>query len=147
MAHAVTTKTAKGRNGVGDSVTVYFDHTDPAERKALEAARLLATKHGRRKQAIIALLEAVYNHYEQTGELLSAGEITTALSGQVALIRPTSPGFTTIASTDMPPEEQRKQRKHANSREPHVVITSGGKADARTVADNFLKSMGGAFFD
>ena len=41
--------------------------SDPAERKALEAARLLAAKHGRRKQAIIALLEAVYTCYEQTG--------------------------------------------------------------------------------
>src|SRR5664279_5175847 len=78
-----TRKQTKGRNGVGDSVTVFFDQSDPAERRALEAARLLATKHGRRKSAIIALLEAVYAHYEATGELLSASEISGALIGGV----------------------------------------------------------------
>jgi hypothetical protein len=136
MARAVTTKTPKGRNGVGDSVTVYFDHTDPAERKALQAARLLATKHGRRKQAIIALLEAIYNHYEATGELLSAGEIATALMGQASVQTRSAPANIAATRRGLPKDD-----------EPHVVITGGGKADARTVADNFLRSMGGAFFD
>src|SRR6476646_10488677 len=82
MASRPRKSSNKGRNGVGDTVVVSFDLTDPAERKALEAARLLATKHGRRKQAIVALLGAVYAHYEQTGELLSASVITGALMGQ-----------------------------------------------------------------
>src|ERR1700709_461524 len=84
MARSTKAKAQKGRNGVGDSLTVYFDCSDPAERKALEAARLLATKHGRRKQAIIALLEAVYTTYEQTGELMSATEISSALLAQIS---------------------------------------------------------------
>ena len=75
-------------------MTLYFDRSDPAERKALEAARLLAAKHGRRKQAIIALLEAVYNHYEATGELLSSAEISGLLMGQGSTPARAQVGFT-----------------------------------------------------
>src|SRR5215216_5021009 len=94
MAHQTKVKAQKGRNGTGDSVTLYFDRSDPAERKALEAARLLAAKHGRRKQAIIALLEAVYNHYETTGELMSAGVISGALAGQGGALARQLVGYT-----------------------------------------------------
>ena len=83
MARTTKTKRAKGANGVGDSVVVNFDMSDPSERRALEAARLLAAKHGRRKQAILALLEAIYARYETTGELMTPAQIAAALSGQM----------------------------------------------------------------
>jgi hypothetical protein len=120
----------KGSNGTGDSVTVYFDCSDPAERKALEAARLLAAKHGRRKQAIIALLEAVYNHYQASGELISASEISAALM----LGAPVQPGAAP------PPRRQ-------PPRESGIVITGGSQTSAQEVANNFLRSVGSAFSD
>ena len=144
MAHSKTVKAPKGRNGEGDSVTVYFDATDPAERKALEAARLLATKHGRRKQAIIALLEAVYTCYEQTGELMSASAISSALLAQTG---PVPRQQARHASSDTVPNERHTYRDNS----PLVEITStGGKASAKTVAANFLQSVSGfagGFFD
>lgn len=71
----------KGRNGVGLSITVTFDKHDNLERKAQEMSCLLASKHGRRKNAIVALLAAMYDYYEQTGELMTATAIQNAITG------------------------------------------------------------------
>jgi hypothetical protein len=91
------TQTArKGRNGVGTSVTVYFDSSDPREKRAMQMAQLLASKQpGKRKDAIVALFEAMFDFYEQTGEMMTPGTITSALvsNGQ----RPTM-GFTPAVS-------------------------------------------------
>jgi hypothetical protein len=146
-------KQEKGRNGV--SVTVFFDQSDPAERKALEAARLLAAKHGRRKQAIIALLEAVYTCYEQTGELMSASAISAALIGQGAASGSGIGSYTRSADdghgsqfdvgTIPQPKPSRKRRRSES-----IEVTSSGKASAETVARNFLTSMktlASGFFD
>ena len=125
----------KGANGTGEILTVNFDTSDPSERRALEAARLLAAKHGRRKQVVIALLEAVYSHYEQTGEVLTAPEISTFFAGngrQLVIAAPTAP----------------PARIHSlDTGEPRIVITDGGKASAQEVANNFLKNYSSAFFD
>ena len=131
MANGAKSK-RKGSNGTGDSLTVYFDCSDPAERKALEAARLLAAKHGPRKQAIIALLEAIYNRYEASGELISASEISAAL-----LVRtPVQPGAVSeIWPRFSPPTES------------GVVLTASAKTSAQEVANNFLRNVGSAFFD
>lgn len=150
MASKTGKRATKGRNGTGDSVTLYFDRSDPAERRALEAARLLAAKHGRRKQAIVALLEAVYSHYEATGELMSASAITSALMvGQGGVVPERAAlGFTSAVA-----------RAHGialdvDSRLPRarggVTVADGAKASAETVAKNFLSSMKGlanGFFD
>ncbi|MEP6985545.1 MAG: hypothetical protein ABI970_08100 [Chloroflexota bacterium] len=64
MARKSKSTKAKGRNGEGDSLTVFFDQSDPAERRALEAARLLAAKHGRRNWHHP---HAGGNHFEVTG--------------------------------------------------------------------------------
>ncbi|MEO8392865.1 MAG: hypothetical protein ABI700_07720 [Chloroflexota bacterium] len=128
MARATRAKTHKGVNGTGDSVTVYFDAADPAERKALEAARLLAVKHGRRKQAIVALLEAVYNYYEQTGELISASEISGALTGRVGQIL--------TIPVQSPP---RRELEHAGG----VQITQDKLTATADITKNFLGGMMG----
>ena len=163
----MATKTKKGRskgpNGAGDQVVVNFDLTDPQERRALEAARLLAAKHGRRKQAIVAFLSAVYAYYEQTGELLSTQDIAGALMGQGTSARQLV-GFTADAemqgsrlsagSAPMPnvqhvsARERRKQRQY--NRSGVEVTADGGKPSAQNVANNFLRSMEGmanGFFD
>jgi hypothetical protein len=147
-------KQEKGRNGVGDSLTVFFDQSDPAERKALEAARLLAAKHGRRKQAIVALLEAVYTCYEQTGELMSATTISAALMGQGVMPERNLAGLDTtlIQPPHLQPSTVNKRLPRAK-RQPSSgieITSSAGKASAEQVAKNFLSSMKGlasGFFD
>jgi hypothetical protein len=143
---------AKGRNGVGDQVVVKFNATDPAERKALEAAHLLAAKHGRRKAAIIALLEAVYDRYEDSGCLMTSAEITAALMGQAPAPARAPVGFPAatagqIVASDMTAEQRQATLQHSDN-SPGVVIAKGsGKDSAQTVADNFLSSVGRAFYD
>ncbi len=125
----------KGLNGTGETVTLTFDISDPAERKALAAARLLAAKHGRRKQAIVALLEAVYERYEATGELMSASAISSALAGQGGASERVPVGFVqalAVAHGVKPPTAKKRGVE---------VVASASKASA--VADNFLASMKG----
>jgi len=140
MANRAKAKQRKGANGTGASLTVYFDISDPAERKALEAARLLAAKHGRRKQAIIALLEAVYNQYEATGDLLSSAEITAALIGSTAPGRPAM-GFTSVVATGH--GLQLSTEGIPQQRSGGVEVSDGSKISAQEVANNFLRSMSG----
>lgn len=154
MVQAANRKTQKGRNGTGDSVTLYFDRSDPAERRALEAARLLATKHGRRKQAIVALLEAVYTCYEETGELMSASAISGALMGQGATparqVLGSATAVTQAHDLQSSAVNNRPQRTKRQSTGIGKVTSSSGKASAEQVAKNFLSSMKGLatdFFD
>ncbi len=142
MAPQRKEKPHKGRNGTGETVTLSFDTSDPAERKALNAARLLATKHGRRKQAIVALLEAVYTHYEATGELMSASAISAALTGQGGATERPSVNLTNTTVQRL--KTRRKQVSHGN------VEIKAASSSASTVATNFLSSMKGlasGFFD
>lgn len=142
MAHPAKAKARKGSNGTGDSVTLYFDINDPAERKALNAARLLATKHGRRKQAIVALLEAVYMHYELTGELMSASTISSALTGQGS-VKEQQP-VNMIRSVDLP------KGIKAEGTQSKKIEVKADRAGAQNVAANFVNSMKGfasGFFD
>ena len=110
------------------------------------------------------MLAAMQKHFEQTGELMNSTDIANAITGTAALnLQPM--GFTLAvsggrspqpqpaqgynppsASSDLTPEQRRATRKHADD-SPGVVVTTGGKADAQTVADNFLKQMSSAFFD
>jgi len=130
-------KTKKGRNGTGDTMMIYFDPSDPAERRALEASRLLAAKHGRRKQVIVTLLEAIYTAYEQTGDLLSSAEIAAALMGgtpPAANVSPearVAPAATTRRTSVNPPEE------------PLIVPSKGKSTATKKVVTNFLSGMGG----
>jgi len=52
-----------------------------------------------------------------------------------------------LAQGNVPISSGAPRRHSAPSTEPTVVITGSSKADARTVADNFLKSFASAFFD
>lgn len=94
MPRTAKAKRIKSANGVGDVVVVNFDVSDPNERRALEAARLLASKHGRRKAAILALLEAVLDRYEATGQVMTPTQIAAALSGQGQPVQRPQIGFT-----------------------------------------------------
>jgi hypothetical protein len=149
MARTSKSTKAKGRNGEGDSLTVFFDQSDPAERRALEAARLLAAKHGRRKQVIVTLLESIYTYYEQTGDLLSATEIANALmggAGQMPKIAPAT--ASTAPQASMERAQARKTRKTAKTSESLITIsTKDRQNDNQNVAANFLKGMAAGLFD
>jgi len=121
-------KTKKGRNGTGDTMMIYFDPSDPAERRALEASRLLAAKHGRRKQVIVTLLEAIYTAYEQTGDLLSSAEIAAALMGGAPPLTNAAPAHRAPSN---PPSE------------PQIAITKKQDSSTKRVTANFLGGMSG----
>ncbi len=142
MASKSKSTKAKGRNGEGDSLTVFFDQSDPAERRALEAARLLAAKHGRRKQVIVTLLESIYAYYEQTGDLLSATEIANALREGVL------PGFRPAPAV-MPPTAPQpsiaraQAKKSRKSSEPLITLTQKQAISTKSLTANFLSGIGG----
>jgi hypothetical protein len=141
----------KRQNGTGNSITLFFDLSDASERRALEASKLLASKHGRRKAALVAMLDAIYRVYESSGELLSPAEIGAALMGQPPPPNRAPVGFAAaqssqIVASDVTAEARRAARQPADS-SPGVEIVAGGKADAQTVADNFLRANARAFFD
>ena len=151
---------SKRPNGAGDSVTVYFDKNDPQESRALEMAKLLAGKHGRRKQVVIAVLEAMYLHFERTGELLTSTAVANAITSTPAgfsaggyayssLSAPAENAHSALLSgADIPATERRKA---LTNNKPNVTVdAASGRATAQEIANNFLNSMKGlssGFFD
>jgi hypothetical protein len=154
----------KRRNGEGEGISIHFDKDDPQERRAMQMAKLLAGKHGRRKQAIVALLDAMYCHYQETGELLSATEIQNAVMNAnvnggragMALNAAVNPdGFELLPPSALP--IQAVQTRSGQHREEPTIqrddtqlvrVSSGGKASAQETAQNFIQSMSGmSFFD
>src|SRR5215207_893222 len=95
---------AKGNNGVGQFVSLTFDISDPREAAALRAAQLLASKHGRRKQAVVAFLSAVWEVYQETGKLLDPIEIANAVQAASMGSRYPAMGFTSaVGQYSAPP--------------------------------------------
>ena len=137
----------KRQNGTGNSITLFFDPSDASERRALEASKLLASKHGRRKAALVAMLDAIYRVYETSGELLSPAEIGAALMRQSPFVSHASAGFAAPPLASDRTAAQRQSGRQYTDHAPGVVVTAGGKADAQTIADNFLRNVGSAFFD
>ena len=128
-------KSVKGKNGVGDSVTVFFQSTDAGERRALEMAKLLAQKHGRRKAAIVALLDAMYQHYQISGEVLSSAEVYARLIAGSQSAQPAS------AST-----EPRRERPRSLPRKPGVArVQQDNKERVQELAQAAVASAAGWF--
>ena len=142
---------SKRRNGAGDSVTVYFDQDDPQEQRALEMAKLLALKHGRRKQAIVALLDAMYSAYMETGELLTAtaiqNAIRTAPAGSIPRLNAAQQWENGLSA--LPSAAPRRTEPPVYAEDTQLVtVNKGGKASAEETTRNFLASMSGmSFFD
>lgn len=81
----------KRGNGSGVSITIQFDADDPQDARALMMSQRLATaKHGRRRQVIIALLDAMEQHYQQTGVVLSPVQIAALIAGGQVTAAPTA---------------------------------------------------------
>lgn len=144
MARQTKTKPTKGKNGVGDSMTVLFDLTDKSERRALEAARLLASKHGRRKAVMVAFLEALYTHYEATGDLLSSADISALMSRQQPATQRPAMGFTPAVGRQIAPPASPNFSTSSAQDEPMIIVEDApNKVTAQEFANNFLASMGG----
>ena len=143
MARSRLQSKRKAKNGAGDSVTVYFDQSDPAERRALEASRLLAAKHGRRKQVIVTLLEAIYLHYEQTGELMSSAQLATRVSGFQAETRPERNLTPQLPAGDIAPRDRLSAHKASGA----IVEFASDSSAALTSAQNLLNGFKSSFFD
>jgi len=148
----------KGANGVGQFVSLTFDTSDPQEAAALRAAQLLASKHGRRKQAVVAFLSALYEVYQETGVLLSPVQIANAVQRANTPNQHAALGFTSAvgqysAPPDMPPDLRKLTAPRADDTPQYVptelTVSKGKKASAEDVAANFLKSAGSmsGFFD
>jgi hypothetical protein len=151
----------KGVNGVGQFVSLTFDISDPQEAAALAAAQLLASKHGRRKQAVVAFLSALYEVYETTGKLLSPVEIANAVQGAgpnstrfmnftppPANLQQTSETVQKMLEKERYSTPKRTPRSARNDDEPAVVVTAAKKASAATIAANMTASFGKmGFFD
>lgn len=164
MAKAKQRK-AKGNNGVGQFVSLTFDTSDPQEAAALAAAQLLASKHGRRKQAVVAFLSALYEVYQETGVLLSPVQIANAVQGVTLADRHAAMGFTRAVGLSVASEQTDGQRTDngqthgapshwtppASSAPEYVptelTISKAKKASAQEVGNNMLKSMAGFGFD
>ena len=145
-------KPQKRCNGLGESLTVFFDKSDPQQQAALSMSQMLGSKHGLRKEVIVALLAALYERYELTGELLTPIAVTNAIMDGFAIstpakaftiMQPTS-SFSSVERTDL------ERRSSASATGGVIVSESKGKTSSQEVAKNFLNSMkdlASGFFD
>lgn len=125
----------KRANGTGDSITIFFDKDDREESAALAMSKLLARRHGKRKAAIVAALAALYQVYEETGEIPSANEIAGALSALSGGSRQPGIGFVAAVGQSLPDVPSSSRRDPVG-----VQIVNGGKASAKQSARNFVSS-------
>jgi hypothetical protein len=131
-ARRQTTKAANKRgNGEGESITINFDIHDRTERRAMQMSKMLAAKHGRRKQFIVAVLASLYDVFEATGELPEAHSVAALLSGAAPAV-----GSAALSATSSKIRTQK-----ANPKAPRVTVSNGAaKTNADTIAKNFLAS-------
>lgn len=129
------TSRRKSPNGEGDIVTLYFNESDHQEARALEMAKLLAQRHGRRKATLVAALDALYAVYETTGEIPSTTEIANALAALSEPGRQSGIGFIKAVGQPL------KEVPSSSRRDPvGVQIVEGSKVSAAQSARNFVSS-------
>lgn len=130
------------RNGEGDTITVTgFDPNDAQEMRALAMSKMLAGgRAGRRRTVIIALLDAMYQHYERTGEILSGAEVYNRVLGSTPAASP-APAKQMMLPEDQPLPAPLKAKRSG------VRIE---KADAKTRAEQIAAATvmsGAGWFD
>jgi hypothetical protein len=146
MARKRATTGRKAPNGQGDSLNVLFDRSDPKQKRALDMARLLASVHGRRKDAIVALLDAMYSIYENTGELLYSEDIYLRLTQPNGGTSAPNIGFTqAVARAHGLPANN--VQGGLNGRQAVAIEAAPAKTSAQDIARNFTGSAGAAFFN
>jgi hypothetical protein len=143
-----TKSTAKRGNGEGDSITITFDIHDRTERRALQMSKLLASKHGRRKEALISMLATMYDVFEQTGEILDSRQIAALLSGGTTSTSASAPniGFTqAVARAHGLPANN--VQGGLNGRQAVAIEAAPAKTTAAQISSAFLGSAGAAFLE
>jgi hypothetical protein len=145
-------KAQKRCNGSGESLTVFFDKSDPQQQAALSMSQMLGSKHGLRKEVIVALLAALYERYESTGDVLTPIAVTNAIMDGFAISTPAKM-FTTTHPAGSPPSGERKadERPKPEPTGGAVVVKEGrAKTTSKELHNNFLNSMknlASGFFD
>ncbi|MEO8394261.1 MAG: hypothetical protein ABI700_14820 [Chloroflexota bacterium] len=145
-------KAQKRCNGSGESLTVFFDKSDPQQQAALSMSQMLGSKHGLRKEVIVALLAALYERYESTGDVLTPIAVTNAIMDGFAISTPAKM-FTTMQPASLPTTAERK-----SDEQPKPKLTGGvvvvkenrGEIVSPNVSLNFMnsmKSLASGFFD
>ena len=144
-------KAQKRCNGSGESLTVFFDKSDPQQLAALSMSQMLGSKHGLRKEVIVALLSALYERYESTGEVLTPIAVTNAIMDGFALSTPAKIFTSAQSASSLTSSGRAKERQKARSTGGVAVVKEGrGKTTSQAVAKNFMNSMKGlatGFFD
>lgn len=131
-------RNSKASNGEGQTITVTgFDLNDPQEQRALAMSQLLATKHGRRKQVIVALLDAMYQHYNATGEIMSGSEVYQRVIGG------TAPASTLLP----PPPARRAEQPPAPKKEKRVKVEKVNTSDRAAQIAAATVASGVGWFD
>ena len=105
--------TGKRGNGTGKGITINdLSPDDPQQARALAMSQMLAEHHGRRRGVIIALLDAMYQHYERTGELMSGAEVYARILGGSV---PTTPAPAPRQPAPAPRPEKASARRSAKA--------------------------------
>jgi hypothetical protein len=128
----------KGVNGSGDSIVIHLDPDDPADARALEMAKLLASKHGRRKAVIVALLEAMHAQMERTGRVMTPVEVAAAIMNQPTNLEVAAPA-PRRAALPKPAGEPKPAKLSAADKQAMT------QRAAEEVASNYLNSMANLF--
>jgi hypothetical protein len=149
MARKQTSRqtTTKRSNGEGETLTIAFDVDDRTERRAMQMSKMLAAKHGRRKQFIVAVLASLYDVFEETGELPEAHHIAALLSGVTSAPAASMTRGYSASVTEQPAVTNAPSRKATSSKTPRVTVSKeAAKTSADTIAKNFL-ATNASFWD
>jgi hypothetical protein len=133
---------------------ITFDIHDRTERRALQMSKLLASKHGRRKEALVSMLATMYDVFEQTGEILDSRQIAALLSGSTTGTSASAPniGFTQVAALahGLPTSNAQGRLPGLPQSKPsgrQAVTATSAKTSAAEIGSAFIGSAGAAFFD
>jgi hypothetical protein len=149
MAHQKTRNksTSKRANGEGETITITFDLHDKTERRAMQMSKMLAAKHGRRKQFFVAVLASLYDAFEATGELPEVHHVAAMLSGATSAPTASMTRGYSASVTEQSDVTKAPARKATSSKTPSVTVSKeAAKTSADTIAKNFLSSNSG-FWD
>jgi hypothetical protein len=142
-------KKGKGRDGSGEGITIRFDCHDKTERRAMQMSKLLASKHGRRKQMIVTFLAAMYDVFEATGELPDAATVAALMTAAATPAQPAM-GFTAAVArahgiqSHAAPGQLTSRQARGQEHVP-LVATSAKSATAAEIGTNFLRSVSSLF--
>lgn len=164
----------KALNGEGQSLTVGFRNHNAEDRRARRMYQQLAVHHGRPKSYVIAMLTAMADLFDETGQLPSpevlAGAIRDIAHEKPASVQDSDTVFEELHDKldqlllqGVPSQSRLQTHKKSSAApiskplpriiepqdtfddQPTIVITGGGKASADASGNNFATGMADLF--